>query len=130
MIDLKNKLSPKVDNYPSTLDEAYQKMVNYTPKNPKQQETRRTDRVPSRGDKKNHSGEYRDNREAPGGREIAFAQSEGPPGDPGTAVTLTLIAGTDERTHNVICHGCQQQGHCRTQCPNNIGAPAASTTGT
>lgn len=123
MVDLKNEFSPKVDNCPSTLDEACQKLVNCTPKHPKQETRRQPDRP-----NPNRRNDNRETRDGQGGREIAFTQAEDPPAAPGTAATLTLIAGTDGRTHNVKCHGCQQVGHHRSQCPNN--GPSGTGSGT
>lgn len=67
MVDLKNEFSPKVDNYPSTLDEAHHKLVNCTPKHPKQDA-----RWPPDRPNPNRQNDNRDNHDGQGGHEIAF----------------------------------------------------------
>lgn len=119
MVDLKNEFSPKVDNCPTALNEACQKLVNYTPKHPRQDRRRQ-----GNDGNNNRNNEGNDKRDAQANRDVAFAQTTGAtnrtPGTatPGSAMTLTLIAGTDGRTHDIHCHGCNQQGHCRTNCPS------------
>ena len=101
--ELQNSYSSTNDECPTTLEAAHTKLSNYTPPP--------TATTPQRSRQQQHD------QRPPSGREVAFSQSGSVA--PGTAVTMTLIAGTDGRTHgHVTCYGCNKRGHYESKCPD------------